>query len=530
MWPVNGTSLATQRWILVSVGLGSGIVFLDGTIVNVAIAAIGRELPATHIGTLEGQAYVTSGYLAVLAALLIVAGALADRYGRRRIFLLGLAGFGITSVACGLAPSMELLVVARLAQGAAGALLVPGSLAIITASFEGAARARAFGVWTAATSALLVLGPLVGGLLVDTLSWRAAFLVNVPLVAIALYGAVVHVPETRDEEAPRRVDWLGSAVVAIAVGGFAFGLIRGQEQGWSDAAAVVALAASLVAAVLFPILMVTRRDPLVPPELFRRRAFTVINIATFLVYGALYTSSFLQYVFLQNVLGYTAIAAALVALPAGIFLSLGSTHVGGLAGRLGPWPFLVVGPLIMAAGQLWLARIPADSEAWVAVPTSAASLLPPTDVLVDVLPASLLFGLGLMLVVAPLTTAIMGSVPVRNAGLGSAINNAISRVGQPLVLALLFVAISATFYGSLADSTPLIDTGSPAVRQDIQPLNPPASSVDAALVPAITQASTEAFRLAMLVTAGLLAAGAAVSAVGLSRRRPSRATSAEAVV
>jgi EmrB/QacA subfamily drug resistance transporter len=527
MCAVNSTSSTAQRWILVSVVLASGIVFLDGTIVNVALAAIGRELPATLIGTLEGQAYVTSGYLAVLSALLIIAGAMADRYGRRRIFVLGLLGFGITSVACGLAPSMEVLVVARLAQGAAGALLVPGSLSIITTTFEGPARARAFGVWTAATSALLVLGPLVGGILVDTLSWRAAFLVNVPLVAIALYGALRHIPETRDEEAPRKLDWLGSAVIAIAVGGFAFGLIRGQEEGWSDPGALLVLATGVAAAALFPILMVTRRDPLIPPELFRRRDFAVINASTFLIYGALYVSSFLQYVFLQNVLGYTAIAAALVALPPGILLSLGSTRVGALAGRLGPWPFLVTGPTIMAAGQLWLARIPATSDAWRASPASAASLVPPADTLVDVLPATILFGVGLMLVVAPLTTALMASIPVRNAGLGSAINNAISRVGQPLVLAVLFVAISATFYGTLADLAPGLDTGAPVVRADVQPLNPPAAGVDATLAPAIRQASTDAFRLAMLATAGLLVAGAAVNAAGLSRRRPSQASPAK---
>ena len=360
---------------------------------------------------------MTSGYLATLSATLILAGAAADRYGRRRIFIIGLVAFGITSALCGLAPTMELLVVSRLLQGVAGALLVPGPLSIITASFEGTARARAFGLWSAATSALTIVGPLVGAFLVDSLSWRVAFLVNVPLVLVALYAAVRHVPESRNEGAARRLDWLGSAVIAIAVGGISFGLIRGQEQHWSDPTALLILAVGVVAAVAFPIMMLKRRDPLVPPALFRIRAFTVINISTFLIYGALYTSSFLQSVYLQGVLGYTALGAAAISLPAGILLTLFSTRVGVLAARVGAWPFLVIGPLLMAAGMFWLSRIPATSEPW--QPQLGAGLtLPPASTFTDVLPSVVLFGIGITLVVAPLTTTLMGSVPVANAGLG----------------------------------------------------------------------------------------------------------------
>lgn len=503
-----------SRWILVAVVIASGVVFLDSTIVNVALARIGRELPSTAFGTLEGQAYVTSGYLAVLAALLILGGALADRYGRRRIFAIGLAGFGATSLLCGLAPTMETLVVARLLQGAAGALLVPGSLTIITACYSGPARARAFGVWAAATSALTVLGPLAGGLAVDLVSWRVAFLVNVPLTILALWATLRHIPESRDETAAARLDWLGSVVIAIAVGGISFGLIRGMEQDWSDATATAALVVGLVAAIAFPVLMLTRRDPLVPPELFRRRAFATINASTFLIYGALYTWSVLLSLYLQGVLGYTALAAAAVTLPMGILLSLGSTRVGAAAGRMGPRPFLVVGPLVMAAGLLWLARIPAGSVPWRLEPGGGA-WLPPVDTLVDVLPATVLFGIGITLVVAPLTTALMASVPVRRAGLGSAINNAISRVGQPVLLALGFVAISAVFYGALESSAPSLDTDDPAVRLAIQPLNPVPPGADAALSEAADEASTAAFHLAMLAGAGLLAAGSAVNALGL---------------
>jgi EmrB/QacA subfamily drug resistance transporter len=505
----------SARWILSAVVLGSGIVFLDGTIVNVALKKIGEELPATLVGAFEGQAYITSGYLAVLAALLILAGALADRYGRRRIFAIGLAGFGVTSALCGLAPSMELMIVFRLLQGAAGALLVPGSLSLITANFEGEARGRAFGIWAASTSALTVLGPLVGGVLVDSLSWRIAFLVNVPLVIIALYATMRHVPESRDESA-RRLDWLGSFVIALAIGGISFGLVRGQERQWNDALAFGALGIGIVAAVVFPIMMLRRSDPLIPPDLFRRRNFTVINISTFLIYGALYVTLTVQSLFMQGVLGYTALGASAIGLPVGIFLSLGSTRVGTLAGRLGPRRFLIIGPLLMAAAMLWYVRTPATSRPWQIDLGNSATYLPPSDVFIDIVPAILLFGVGITLVVAPLTTALMNSIPVRNAGLGSAINNAVSRVGQPLIMAILFIAISATFYSSISGRVGL-DTSSQEVRQQVQPLNPPKVQLPPDQQAAVTQASTDAFHLAMLVNVALLVAGAGANAVGLRR-------------
>ncbi len=503
------------NWILVATIVASGMVFLDGTVVNVAIRRIGQELPATVLGTLEAQAYITSGFLAVLAALLILGGALADKYGRRRIFLLGLGGFGLSSVLCGVAPSLEFLVATRLIQGASGALLVPGSLSLITANFEGSARGRAFGVWTAATSGLLVFGPLIGGVLVDTISWRMVFLINVPFAALGLLVTWRYVPESRDPDAPARVDWLGSIVIAVAVAGVSFGLIRGTESDWSESAAWVALGLGILAGITFPWLMLRRKDPLVPPSLFRRRAFTVINLATFVIYGALYVSQFLVSLFVQGALGYTAFAAALIALPGGVALAVGSTFVGSVAGRIGARPFLIVGPLLMAASQLWLARTPWDSAAWTAQPGTVSSWLPPGSTVVDLLLPNLVFGIGLMLVVAPLTTALMGSIPTANAGLGSAINNAISRVGQPLVLAILFIVISASFYDTLSSEAPALTGDSQSIGDTYQPLNRPPESASADEVRASAIASTEAFHLAMLATALLLGLGAAINAVGL---------------
>jgi EmrB/QacA subfamily drug resistance transporter len=508
-----------QRWTLLAAVLASGIVFLDSTIVNLALKRIGEEVPSTtSLGILEAQAYIGSGYLAVLAALLIIAGALADRYGRRRLFIIGLVAFGAISILCGLAPTMEILIAARLLQGAAGAVLVPGSLAIITAAFEGSLRSRAFGLWAGATSALTLLGPIVGGLLVDNLSWRLAFLINVPLVAIALWAAIRHVDESRDADATGHFDVLGSIVGALAIGGLAFGAIHGQETKWSDPIAWVALVVGAVSLVAFPILMAKRDHPLVPLSLFRNREFAAINLATFLIYGALYVSFSFTALLYQGVLGYTATGAAIIGIPSGLLIAGLSARVGGLTPRFGSRIFLIVGPLVVAAGQLWLARIPADSTPWQAELSKAATLIPPLSALIDVLPAMIAFGLGMGMVVAPLTSTLMSSIPGRNSGLGSAINNALSRVGQPLIFALIFVAITASFYASLAGQVPGLDSNDPAVRAAISPLNPPKPGTPDEQVRAAKVASVDAFHVAALVSAALLIGGAATSAVGLGAK------------
>jgi len=509
--------------ILVATILGSAIVFLDGTIVNVALESIGDELPTTFVARLEGLTYVNSAYFTVLSALLILAGALNDFYGRRRMLRVGLTGFGVASVACGLAPTMEILIVARIVQAAFGAVLVPASLSIITAAFDGEERGRAIGLWASGTSATAIIGPLVGGFLVQAVNWRAAFLINVPLIAIALWASR-SMEESRNSEATGRFDWLGAAVIAIGVGGLAFGATRGQEQHWQDPIAWAALGIGALATLAIPVLMVTRRNPLVPPELFASRNFTVVNLSTFVIYGALYVTFTFQSLFLQGALGYSPVAAGAVGIPVALLLTFLSTPAGQLSARFGPRLFMTIGPLVMAAGLLWLARIPADSTPWRAGLPDASGLLPPVDVLVDVLPGLILFGLGISMVVAPLTTALMSSVPVAKAGLGSAINNAVSRVGSPLIGAVLFIAITATFYPTLAGLVPGLDVDAPEVRERIQPLTSTPDATDPVVADAARQASTDAFHLAMLVSAGLLVAGGAVNAVGI--RNPSRAPGA----
>ena len=519
--------MSQRTAILVATILGSAIVFLDATIVNVALETIGRELPTSVVARLEGLTYVNSAYFAVLSALLILAGALNDFYGRRRMFQIGLAGFGVASVLCGISPTMEILIAARILQAAFGAVLVPGSLSILTAAFEGEERGRAIGLWAAGTSATSIIGPLLGGFLVQGVSWRAAFLINVPLIAIALW-ATRSVPESRDADARGEFDWLGAAVIAIGVGGLAFGATRGQEEAWQDPIAWAALAIGAVATVAVPLLMLRRPRPLVPPELFASRNFTVVNLSTFVIYGALYVTLAFQGLFLQGTLGYSPLASGAVGIPVALLLTFLSTPAGQLSARFGPRLFMTAGPLIMAAGLLWLARIPASSEGWGADLADPATLVPPAAALIDVVPGLIVFGVGISMLVAPLTTALMSSVPVRNAGLGSAINNAISRVGAPLVSAVLFIAITASFYPSLAGLVPGADVDDPGFRQEIQPLTRPPDGTDPEIANAAREASTDSFHLAMLVSAGLLVVGAAMNGVGIRNPAPAEQRRAEA--
>jgi EmrB/QacA subfamily drug resistance transporter len=504
--------VTAKRWILVAAVLGSGIVFLDSTVVNVALPRIGRDLPRSFLGVLEGQSYVYNAYLLTLSSLLILAGALSDFFGRKRMFIYGLVGFGATSVLCGLAPSMELLVLFRVLQGAAGALLVPGSLALLTANFSGEEQGRAFGTWAGASGATTILGPVLGGLLVDTISWRAAFFINVPLVVVAVWATLKHIPESRDEQASPHFDWIGAGVVALAVGGLAFGAIYGQQRAWRDPIGYVALAVGVLATIALPILMMRSAHPLIPLQLFRSRNFTVTNISTLVIYGALYVTFYYLTLFQQGTLGYTAAAAGAGAIPGSLLLIFFSRRFGSLAARYGPRWFMAIGPAIMAIGVLWYSRVPATSAPWRLQPADPSTYLPTVSYLIDFLPGSMVFGAGLTMMVAPLTTALMTSVPVRNSGVGSAINNAISRVGPQLAGALIFIFLTANFYAALASKLPGVDVSSTSFRNQVSPLNTPPHLH---LVAVVRDASTSSFHLAMLVGAGLLLVGALVNAIGI---------------
>ena len=504
--------MTKQRWILAAAVLGSGIVFLDSTVVNVALPRIGRDLPRLFLGVLEGQSYVYNAYLLTLSALLILAGALSDYYGRRQMFTYGLIGFGVTSVLCGLAPNMELLVLFRILQGAAGAMLVPGSLALLTANFSGEQQGRAFGIWAGASGATTILGPVVGGVLVDTISWRAAFLVNVPLVALAVWATYAHVPESRDDQASSHFDWIGAAIVALAVGGLAFGTIYGQQRDWKDPLGFVLIAVGVLATAALPVWMMRSPHPLIPLSLFRSRNFSVTNLSTFLIYGSLYVTFYYLALFQQGTIGYTPTAAGLAGIPGTLFLIFFSARFGSLAARFGPRWFMAAGSAIMALGVLWFARVPADSTPWRLEPASPSSYLPPLSYFTDFLPGSIIFGIGIMILVAPLTTALMTSVPVRNSGVASAINNAISRVGPQLAGALIFVFLTANFYSFLASHMAGVDVNNAAFRASVSPLNTPA---DPHLIGVVRDASTSSFHIAMMLGAALLIVGALVNAAGI---------------
>ena len=509
--------------------LGSGIVSLDSSVVTVALPRIGQELPTRIFGVLEAQSYVYNGYSLTLSALLILAGALNDFYGRRRVFAIGIAAFGLTSVLSGLAPTMELLVLFRILQGAAGAFLVPGSLSLITGTFAGEEQGRAFGIWSAASAVIGTLGPFVGGLFVDTISWRMVFLINVPLAAAALWIIRRYVAESRDDAATGKFDVLGAIVVGLAIGGLAFGAIYGQQREWRDPLAFVMLAVGGGAAILFPLLMARSAHPLVPLELFRSRNFAVTNLSTFVIYGALSVTFYYLTLFMQGSLGYSAAAVGLAYIPEVCFLVAFSSRFGALASRYGPRWFMAAGPAIMAVGVLLLARAPAQSQAWLFRAGVPATFLPPHSYVTDFLPGLVVFGIGIMIMVAPLTTALMNSVPMRHSGVGSAINNAISEVGPQLAGALIFVAITAGFYAQMAVRVPGLDTSSAAVRREIAPLNPVPAGTSSTEAAAAREASTDAFHLAMLISATLLIGGAVINAAGIrpqGARQPAEAVSA----
>ena len=513
--------VASRRGTLWAAILGSGIVFLDSSVLTVALPRIARDLPAHVVGTLEGESYLYNGYFLGESAFLILAGWLTDAHGRRRIFTLGLAAFGVSSLLSGFAPSLEWLIALRVLQGVSGALIVPGSLALVTASFSGEEQARAFGVWSGASAGVAIVGPALGGVLVDMLSWRAVFLINVPLVLAAVWMTRRYVREGRAAAPGGSLDLPGTVLTALALAGLSVGAISGQQRGWSNPSAFAALGIGAIATAVLPWWMRRAADPLVPPALFRSRNFTVTNLSTLVIYAAFGVTFYYLTLFLQGTLGYSAAAAGIALMPGVLLLALFSSRLGALSARYGARRLLTIGPILMALGVLWLSRIPATSPAWQLDASAARTFTPPRGYVTSVLPGLLVFGLGATLMVAPLTATVMRSVPVERAGVASAVNTAISDVGPQLAVAVLFVAMTQNFYGALARDAPGLDVASAAVRHTVAPLNVPGPGVSEDVRTAARNASTGAFRLAMVVAAVLLFAGAAINAVGL--RLPSGA-------
>ena len=406
---------ARGRWVIFAAILGSGVAFLDSTVVNVALPAIGDDLG----GGLSGLQWTLDGYLLTLSALLLLGGALGDEYGRKRMFVLGLMSFTGASVLCGVAPSIGALIGARALQGVGGALLVPGSLALITASFRSEDHGSAIGAWAGLTGVATSIGPFLGGWLVDAVSWRLVFLINVPLAAIALWVTLRHVPESRDPQAGRRPDFAGAATATLGLGGLVFALIQGPAHGWSPGVVATGVlgAAALIA---FPFVERRVSSPLVPLEIFKSRQFSGANGTTLVVYAGLGVALFLVVVEMQTVLGYSALQAGTATLPITVLMLLLSPRAGRLAQRIGPRVPMTIGPLVVAMGLFLLARIGPD-----------------TTYFGGIFPGLVVFGLGLSLTVAPLTAAVMGSVEERHVGVGSGVNNAVARVAGLLSVAVL---------------------------------------------------------------------------------------------
>nr|WP_239528421.1 MFS transporter [Microbacterium esteraromaticum] len=437
--------------------LASFVTFLDGTVVTVALPAISRELG----GGIATQQWVVDAYLITLSALILLAGSLSDAYGRVRVMRIGLIAFGIASLAVAAAPDPLVLIIARAAQGAAGALLVPSSLALITATMRGEVQSRAIGVWTAFTTAAQLVGPLMGGLFVDLLTWRFVFLINVLPIAVnlVLLGRL-HLPE---HERDVRVDWVSGVLCALGLGAVVFALIEQERLGWTSPWIWMPGAAGLVLLAVFVWRQARSAHPLLPLSMFTVRNFGWGNISTLFIYAALSLNGFVIGVYLQQGPGLSATAAGLASLPITVLMILLSSRAGAWAGRLGPRLFMTVGPLLMAVGALLLLTVGRDFDYWW-----------------QVLPSMIVLGLGLALTVAPLTSAILGAIDERRSGIASAVNNAVSRVAGLLVVALL-----STIVGGSLD--------------------------------------LDGFHSAATVTAALFAAGGVVSWIGI-RRNPAEPT------
>jgi EmrB/QacA subfamily drug resistance transporter len=409
---------APGRWVLLATVLASAMALLDATAINVALPTIGADLGSS----LAGLQWSVTGYTLALASLILLGGALGDRYGRRRIFVTGVVWFAAASLVCGLAQSTGQLVAARVVQGIGGALLTPGSLAIIQSSFRPVDRARAIGLWSALGGVAGLLGPSFGGFLVDAVSWRWVFGVNAPLAVLTLL-ATRHVPESRDPTAHGRFDVPGAVLCALALAGLTYALIAaGNDPGGTPV--VVAGVVALAAGAAFVVRERRTADPMLPPAMFADRQFTGANLSTLAVYGALGGASFFLVLQLQTVLGYDATLAGAAMLPSTLALILLSARAGALAQRIGPrWP-MTIGPLVAATGMLLLTQVGAGSPYWTGV-----------------LPGSLLLGLGMSLVVAPLTATVLGAAPGALAGVASGVNNAVARAAQLLAVAALPVAV-----------------------------------------------------------------------------------------
>jgi EmrB/QacA subfamily drug resistance transporter len=509
-----GDIASRKRLTLVACILGSGIALLDGTAVNVALPTIQHDLG----GGLAAQQWVVNAYLLTLGSLILIGGSLGDLYGERRIFALGVGGFGAASLLCALAPTIGALIAARALQGAAGALLTPSALAVIVATFAESERGPAIGSWTAWGGIATVLGPLAGGELLQIFSWRAIFLINLPFVAICVLLILAVIPPAKPRgESNRGIDVLGGLLCALGLGGPVFALIEQPRLGWGSPDVFAPFVLGVALLVCFVVHERRTRDPMLPLALFRRRNFSAGNIETLSMYAGLAILFFFLTIFLQQIGGYTPLQSGLATLPATLVMFALSKRFGALADRYGPRLFMGAGPLVAAVGLLLFQRIGVH-----------------VDYLSDVLPGILVFSLGLSMTVAPLTAAVLAGVETGQAGIASAVNNAVARVAGLLGTAAVGAAVAASFVSGLDNNLAGRPLGPPAKAAVAEakrlPLGRPnTSGLPGAQARAITQAADEAsldsFHLGMGIAAFLVAVGGLAGAIGV--RNPRRAVSAE---
>jgi len=504
-----------KRLTLVACILGSGIALLDSTVVNVALPTIQRDLG----GGLAAQQWVINAYLLTLGSLILVGGSLGDLFGERRIFALGVGGFGAASLLCALAPSIEALIAARALQGVASALLTPSALAVIVATFKEEERGPAIGSWTAWGGIATVLGPLIGGELLAIGSWRWIFLINLPLVAICVTLILTVIPrmERPRERSTRSVDYIGALLAALGLGGPVFALIEQPRLGWGSPAVIIPLIAGAALLVCFVLYESRARDPMLPLALFRRRNFSAGNVETLSMYAGLSILFFFLVLFLQQIGGYTPLQSGFATLPTTVVMFALSKRFGALADRHGPRFFMGAGPLIAACGLLLFQRVGIH-----------------VNYLADVLPALLVFSLGLSMTVAPLTAAVLAGVETNQAGIASAVNNAVARVAGLLGTAAVGAAVAASFVSHLDSQLADRPLGPPAQAAVAEAKKLPLGLPDTkgllpaqarAVTTAAENASLESFHLGLGIAALLVALGGIVGAVGV--RNPRRVVLAE---
>ena len=496
-----------KRLTLIACILGSTIVLVDSTVVTVALPEIERELG----GGLAGQQWTSNAYLLTLGSLLLVGGSLGDVFGERRVFVLGVVAFGVTSIVCAVAPSIGVLVLGRALQGVAGALLMPAALAVIVAVFEAGERSRAIGAWTAWSGIGAALGPLVGGQLVDGASWRWVFAINVPLVIVTVVLILRALPSERRQIEGRRLDLAGATLCALGLAGLTFGLIQQPLDGWGSSSVLGPLVAGAVLFAAFLVYESRAAQPMLPLDLFKRRNFAVGNVETLAMYAGLALVFFYLIIYLQSVAGYGALEAGLATLPATIVMLFLAARFGALADRFGPRFFMGAGPIVAGSGLLLLLRLGSD-----------------VDYFTDILPAMVVFSLGLSMTVAPLTSTVLADAEERNAGVASGVNNAIARVAGLIGIAGVGVLIAASFSSDLDDrlasaslSAPALAAvedakANPLVRPDIGGLAPDEARAVSA---AVEDASVSGFRLGMGVSAGLVILGGLLGAAGIVNPR-----------